>query len=670
MKIYTEALRLWDIFDYKLDEGDFFGFEIPEIQRDYSWDIGIKNDANQADDAYRLIRDLLDFHDRDKKAEDNYFLGTLILFSMKSNSSKKVNRLQIMDGQQRMTSLIALFSVIRHIILKSKCKNLRIITEDGEETGDCEHFAEEIRVQFLEFNGELSLLPKQEVTKKTLNELREIKSYQEITEYLSPGRGSHSARLQLTGNSLYLTSILYYRELMNEFRLKDNLESDISVSKLLQFVETLRARVILNRTITDDIGLAYRMFVTANTRGKELNHFDIFRGLVIARSYELGSSKKDTDELSQDLMVTSVYLDQITDYACKDQKEKTKKINDIMQQAISILHGNLVRSGSVSRAYQQEIESSDLEKLSEFVKYIEQYTFYFLFPVEINKTDSNTYSSRYISYSRFNHLGLKQFYPIQVVSMMNGWSDYHQNYLLYVIESLTLRLYLTTESNLLSKQMDSDVMMFCKWINENNEENEKDLVIEKIKKHCVDKLFIKNRSDISSLFTTRFTSASASKKKLDVIFSMLYNNNNYIFEKKSHGRPYVHGLMPYYNSSRYPEWRRLAHKKERDDPGIYTNSIGNYFLCNGTQKVIKDTMDSPPHVRIGAFIEYGRNDTSETLQNIDNPSEWTCAEILDRTTDLIELLEVLYPSDLNPPQEKIDDFNLEVDDRLTKSIYD
>ena len=102
---------------------------------------------------------------------------------------------------------------------------------------------------------------------------------------------------------------------------------------------------------------------------------------------------------------------------------------------------------------------------------------------------------------------------------MNRWSDYHQSYLLYLIESLTLRLYLTTESNLLSKQMDSDVMMFCKWINENNEDNKEDIVIEKIRKHCIDKLFIKNRSDISALYTTRFNSSSASKKKLDVIFS-------------------------------------------------------------------------------------------------------------------------------------------------------
>ena len=126
--------------------------------------------------------------------------------------------------------------------------------------------------------------------------MREIKPYQEITEYLSPGKGSHSSRLQLKGNSLYLTSILYYRELMNEFRLQDNLESDVSISRLLQFVETLRARVILNRTITDDIGLAYRMFVTANTRGKELNHFDIFEDLLL-QVYELGSSKKGTNEL-------------------------------------------------------------------------------------------------------------------------------------------------------------------------------------------------------------------------------------------------------------------------------------------------------------------------------------------------------------------------------------
>ena len=340
-----------------------------------------------------------------------------------------------------------------------------------------------------------------------------------------------------------------------------------------------------------------------------------------------------------------------------------------MQQAISILQGHLVRSGSVSRAYQQEIESSDLEDLSNFVQYIGKYTFHFLDPIEKTKTDSNTYHSRYISYTRLNHLGLKQFYPIQVVAIMNRWSDYHQSYLLYLIESLTLRLYLTTESNLLSKQMDSDVMMFCKWINENNEDNKEDIVIEKIRKHCIDKLFIKNRSDISALYTTRFNSSSASKKKLDVIFSMLYNNNNYIFEK-GENRPWVHGLMPYYNPTRYPEWRRITDKKERDDPGIYTNSIGNYFLCNGTQKLITDTLNSPPDVRIDAFIEFGRNDTSETLQNTHNFGEWTCAEITDRTTDLIVSLEALYPLDLNPPEEKIDDFNLEVDFDLIETIWD
>ena len=71
------------------------------------------------------------------------------------------------------------------------------------------------------------------------------------------------------GNSLYLTSILYYRELMNSFDYKTILNPMFLSLGYCEFVETLRARVILNRTITDDIGLAYRMFVTANTRGKD-----------------------------------------------------------------------------------------------------------------------------------------------------------------------------------------------------------------------------------------------------------------------------------------------------------------------------------------------------------------------------------------------------------------
>ena len=125
-KIQTTEVRLEDLFNFEEEgEVDSFGFDIPAIQRNYTWGFGSDTDESLDDSAWRLLKDLLDFHDADDEGLDTYFLGTIILFRLSGQ-----NRLQIMDGQQRMTSLVALMSMIRHMLRFSGKEEILVVSQE------------------------------------------------------------------------------------------------------------------------------------------------------------------------------------------------------------------------------------------------------------------------------------------------------------------------------------------------------------------------------------------------------------------------------------------------------------------------------------------------------------------------------------------------------------
>ncbi|UVD81550.1 DUF262 domain-containing protein [Mycoplasma iguanae] len=95
-----EFLSIKDIFNkYKI-------INIPYYQREYVW--GQKNTGRN---LYKFIDDI--FQEYDKSPQKNYFIGTLAFCSAKVND--------VIDGQQRITSLILILSV-----LAEKCSQERI----------------------------------------------------------------------------------------------------------------------------------------------------------------------------------------------------------------------------------------------------------------------------------------------------------------------------------------------------------------------------------------------------------------------------------------------------------------------------------------------------------------------------------------------------------------
>ena len=98
-----------------------FWFVIPQYQRPYVW---------QEDNIQELIDDL--YYAFENKGSSEYFLGALVL---KRTKEKEFREYEILDGQQRLTTLTMMIAVLRDLMTKPKYKwtlSEMIYQEDNE----------------------------------------------------------------------------------------------------------------------------------------------------------------------------------------------------------------------------------------------------------------------------------------------------------------------------------------------------------------------------------------------------------------------------------------------------------------------------------------------------------------------------------------------------------
>ena len=84
-----------------------FEYHIPKYQRPYSW---------TEDEAAILFDDLYDFYELDN--DDNYFLGSIVLIKSDNKPYSEV-----IDGQQRLTTLSIFLAVMRTLSLQNNIKS-------------------------------------------------------------------------------------------------------------------------------------------------------------------------------------------------------------------------------------------------------------------------------------------------------------------------------------------------------------------------------------------------------------------------------------------------------------------------------------------------------------------------------------------------------------------
>ena len=93
-------------------------FLIPEYQRAYSW---------KEEQCETLWNDIVDFFENSKhNPDDEYFLGSIVGFIDDTERSKR-NIFEVIDGQQRITTLNLLFRAFYEIV--DKLQNKEEITK-------------------------------------------------------------------------------------------------------------------------------------------------------------------------------------------------------------------------------------------------------------------------------------------------------------------------------------------------------------------------------------------------------------------------------------------------------------------------------------------------------------------------------------------------------------
>lgn len=125
-KIEAKEILFKDLFDSK------FLFQIPGYQRPYSWEL------EQFDQLFEDIRLAMD------SGEDHYFLGSVILQTQKQEHDGS-GLYDVVDGQQRLTTLTILMAVMRDLAANPKAQDT-LHSKIFQEEDEYENTPEEVRL--------------------------------------------------------------------------------------------------------------------------------------------------------------------------------------------------------------------------------------------------------------------------------------------------------------------------------------------------------------------------------------------------------------------------------------------------------------------------------------------------------------------------------------------
>lgn len=223
----------------KLFSSEFF-FKIPYYQRPFGW-------------VEENFQDLID--DLTSVAQgEQYFLGTLVLHKREiskekfSENSNIEYYYDVVDGQQRLTSLLILFACLRDKIINEKFKgdiHGKIVQEENLVDG-------------------IPQLPRLEVKDRSI-----------FSELILTPNGTN-ANLDLTTSD---EKKLRYYEAVKVFNKKLSTFNENELQKLTKFINQKCQIIYLSASTFGD---AFRLFSIVNDRGRQLRRIDILKAQNIS----------------------------------------------------------------------------------------------------------------------------------------------------------------------------------------------------------------------------------------------------------------------------------------------------------------------------------------------------------------------------------------------------
>ena len=251
MKIDPKFLNLTELLNQRV-------FYIPEYQRAYSW-------------GSRERKDLFDDIDKvTNNSQREHFMATIVCFRRETIilGVKEFYKLEIVDGQQRLTTLIILLNAIKLSFDSRISKEKRIAN----------------------YLGNL-------LVKEDSNDLLLLQTNQGTTfcfeKFLHKGRATNPLNAKTLAEKELLKAIEECQEFVALWKSSGRNLADL-------------ATVILNRLYfiyheTSDEGTVYTVFEVLNSRGMAVSWFDRLKSILMGTAFDL--ERVDNNRLIKDLRV-------------------------------------------------------------------------------------------------------------------------------------------------------------------------------------------------------------------------------------------------------------------------------------------------------------------------------------------------------------------------------
>ena len=242
--MFTENIKAREYFIKDLLSPKFV-FEIPDYQRAYSWTTeNLKQLVEDINDSIKLNEG------REFENFEPYFIGSVVLCG-KEYKEDGFGRYEVIDGQQRLTSLIMLIATIRDIIKNDEYRKV-LSSLIYQELNELMGIKENIRVKVR--GKESDFFKKYVLTEKGTELVAELDK-SDLTE----------TKLNMV-NALEIFRASFVDE--NGILLED---------KLNNFIKYLLQKVVLVVITTNSFESAFRLFNVINSRGLPLTNADLLK---------------------------------------------------------------------------------------------------------------------------------------------------------------------------------------------------------------------------------------------------------------------------------------------------------------------------------------------------------------------------------------------------------
>lgn len=219
-----------------------FDYEIPPYQRPYAW---------TTEQAGELFDDLCDFYHHE--AEESYFLGSIVLIKQENKPHS-----QVIDGQQRLTTLTILIAALTSLI------------EDKDAKAECFSYIQEPGKKLQKIPSKPRLALRQRDREFFASTVQSLK-FDALAE-LDVATLANESQLNIRHNALFLRERLG-RQFSDE-------------NALIGFGVFLMTRCFLVAVTSPSQQSAFRVFSVLNNRGLDLLPSDLIKADAIGKISE------------------------------------------------------------------------------------------------------------------------------------------------------------------------------------------------------------------------------------------------------------------------------------------------------------------------------------------------------------------------------------------------